>query len=98
MDSLASHCGPLTALQDNQAAVTPVLLDFFDADRTIVELSARFTRCVFRNNRFAGEPSLPSLIVSNSNQNRLIVEETEFSGNDMVFNNAAVSSHVAGKS
>jgi hypothetical protein len=45
---------------------------------------------LFQDNRYFGEPAYGALITGNGIQNRLVVQNSQFRGNDMVFNNTAV--------
>jgi hypothetical protein len=45
---------------------------------------------LFQDNRYFGEPAHGALITGNGIQNRLAVQNCQFQGNDMVFNNKVV--------
>jgi hypothetical protein len=86
--------------QGNRKVVTPVFLDYFDPEATSSELKVTFQECVFRDNIFGGQVPMdlalagvnrePTLIVGNSQQNRLVIANTVFVDNDMANNNSQV--------
>ena len=71
-------------------SVAPVYLDFFDEGGSD-ELVVTFEDCLFTNNRFLGYGSNTALVYANSAQNRLALERTVFTNNNMIFNNTQVS-------
>lgn len=50
-----------------------------------------FQHCDFADNRFKGIPAETALITGNSVQNHLVVTDSSFARNDMLFNNSSVS-------
>jgi hypothetical protein len=67
------------------------LLDYFDKDAGSTQLRVTFENCLFDQNQFAGEPGQDALVVGNSQQNRLVFEQCQFTNNDMIVNNREVS-------
>jgi hypothetical protein len=82
----------LFPIQNNVAFTTPVHLDYFDGSASSEALTVTFANSRFENNQYPGRPATPALILSSSRQNRLILEDCAFSGNDMTHNNTLVSS------
>jgi len=83
-------------------ATSPILLDYFDPINYNNELSVTFNGCIFNDNLFGGQflqhsaletrpDSQPAVIVSNARQNRLIIQNSIFSNNNMVINNTDAS-------
>lgn len=83
-------------------ATSPILLDYFDPKNYNNELSVTFKGCIFDDNLFGGQflqhsaletrpDSQPAVIVSNARQNRLIIQNSIFSNNNMVLNNTDAS-------
>jgi hypothetical protein len=72
---------------NNVAFTTPVHLDYFDGSASSEALTVTFANSRFENNQYPGRPATPALILSSSRQNRLILEDCAFSGNDMTHNN-----------
>jgi hypothetical protein len=91
---------PFVVNQENRKVVTPVLLDYFDPAEVDEELKVTFQDCAFDDNMYggsvpmdlavAGQSRQASLIVGNSQQNRIIIENTVFRNNDMLNNNSEV--------
>jgi hypothetical protein len=79
--------------QDSDAALSLVLADYFDQDQPASELRVTFHRCTFTNNRFAGPPAQPALVVGNGRQNRLNFRGCLFANNDIVSKNPLVRLH-----
>ncbi len=78
-------------LQENGLGWAPILLDYFDRDAGSTELRVTFEDCLFDQNTFAGKPGQDALVVSNSQQNRLVFLKCQFTNNDVVINNRDVS-------
>ena len=68
------------------------MLDYFDSEDTGKKLVVTFDNCRFINNRYFGYGSQTSLIVGNSEHNKLVVTDTLFESNDMIFNNTSPKS------
>lgn len=73
--------------RENRFATSAVLADYFDPSDSSEELKVSFEGCVFDDNIYGGSPRQPALVVSNSQQNRLVLQRNVFSNNDMVKNN-----------
>jgi hypothetical protein len=69
------------------------MLDYYDASKPSSKLVTTFTDCDFRDNRYFGMGSMSSLIYANSNQNELIVRQSLFQYNDMIYNNTRPDTH-----
>ena len=69
------------------------MLDYFDSDNVGKKLVVTFDNCRFTNNRYLGYGSQTSLVVGNSEHNRLVIRETVFDNNDMEFNNTSPKSN-----
>jgi hypothetical protein len=70
----------------------PILLDYFDPSSSTSALNVTIQQCEFLENRYYGVPAQAALIVGNSKQNRLLLTDSNFTRNDMVFNNTNVRS------
>ena len=70
----------------------PIFLDHFDPTSSTSALSVTIQQCEFLDNRYYGIPAQAALIVGNSKQNRLLVTDSNFTRNDLVFNNTNVRS------
>jgi len=84
--------------QGSRNATSPVLLDYFDPLNYGETLTVSFENCTFNDNLYGGQhlqhsalytrpDSQPAVIVSNSRQNRLVIQSSIFSNNNMVINN-----------
>jgi hypothetical protein len=68
----------------------PIFLDYFDLSSSTSVLNVTIQQCEFLDNRYYGIPAQAALIVGNSKQNRLLVTDSNFTRNDMRFNNTNV--------
>lgn len=76
--------------KDSTDAMLPIFLDYFDPASSTSELNVTIQQCEFLNNRYYGPPAQAALIVGNSKQNRLLLTDTNFTLNDMEYNNTNV--------
>jgi hypothetical protein len=65
------------------------MLDYYDSDAN-EELVVTFEKCHFRDNRYFGFGAQTSLIMGNSDQNRIKISKTIFSNNNMKWNTTTV--------
>jgi len=71
----------------NREAEAPVLADYYKPSDENSMLEMTFIDCLFDNNRYFGKPAYPALITSNGIQNKIVVANSFFTNNDMIFNN-----------
>mmetsp|Transcript_3600 Transcript_3600/g.6583 ORF Transcript_3600/g.6583 Transcript_3600/m.6583 type:complete len:249 (+) Transcript_3600:705-1451(+) len=69
------------------------MLDYYDVLNPSKKLVTTFSDCEFRNNRYFGMGSQTALIYSNSVQNTVVVQQSLFENNDMIFNNTRPDTH-----
>lgn len=65
----------------------PILLDYFDALVPETALAVTIQQCDFTDYLYKGQPAQAALIVGNSKQNHLVITDSNFLRNDVVFNN-----------
>lgn len=75
------------AFQDSTDAILPIFMDYFDPTSSTSVLNVTIHQCEFLDNRYYGIPAQAALIVGNSKQNHLTVTDSNFTRNDMIFNN-----------